>query len=112
MKYSIVIITKNNRQRLIRLLELINKNLKGYSDYEVIVVEATDDLTTFKDNILHIKIPLKDAGFSYQRNIGVERASGEFIIFIDDDIEITSEWFNEITKEIWVQFSLKEKMLI
>ncbi|MFN3550204.1 MAG: glycosyltransferase family 2 protein [Endomicrobiia bacterium] len=99
-KYSIVIISKNNREKLIRLLDLLDKSLKGNNNYEIVVVEAIDDLSDLNYDISHIKIPLKEAGFSYQRNIGVKNAKGDFVIFIDDDVEITKDWFKEITKPL------------
>lgn len=94
-----MIISKDNRKRLVKTL-LSLKELKSYDEYEIIVVEATDDAGDLEEDIVYIKIPLKDAGFSYQRNIGVERAQGEFIIFIDDDIEITKNWFEALTKPL------------
>ncbi|HOJ86262.1 MAG: glycosyltransferase family 2 protein [Elusimicrobiales bacterium] len=100
MKYSIIIITKDNREKLLRALESINKNLKTFKDFEIIVVEAGENLTDLAYTVKHIKLSLKDAGFSNQRNIGVNTALGEWVIFIDDDVEITDKWFFEITKKL------------
>ncbi len=99
-KYSIVIITSNKKDIL---LKCINK-LKEYEVDKfayIIVVEASDDEQLINiDEIKYIKIPISERGFSNQRNIGLENAKGEYVIFIDDDVEITKDWFKEITKPL------------
>lgn len=99
-KYSIIIITKDNRVKLFNALKSLDKYLKLFKNYEIIVVEAGENLTDLPYPVKHIKLSLKDAGFSNQRNVGVNAAEGEWIIFIDDDVEITDNWFFEITKKL------------
>lgn len=98
-KYSIVIISKENREKLKKTLEVLEKNLPVREDIEKVVVEAIDSSDVLDFEIKHIRVELSNAGFSTQRNIGVINSSGEYIIFIDDDIEITQDWFDNLTKE-------------
>jgi GT2 family glycosyltransferase len=98
MKYSIVIISKDNRKYLINCLENLIKNIP--KDTEIIVVEAGKNLENLPfGNVKHIKVSLyvHEAGFSNQRNIGVKNSNGEYIIFIDDDVEVTNNWFKNLT---------------
>jgi len=82
---------------LLNCLEHISRReLKGA---EVIVVEAADlPEPAEADAVKYLKIPSGEAGFSRQRNLGIKNASGEYIIFIDDDIEITDGWFDALTR--------------
>ncbi len=100
MKYSIIIISKDNRDYLTNGLESLLKSVP--KNLEIIIVEASDILEELSvdGNIKHIRIPKMEAGFSAQRNLGVKNATGEYIIFIDDDEEITNDWFENLTRVI------------
>lgn len=95
-KYSIVIITINKEN-----LKNCIKKLYEYKIHqlaEIIVVEATNNVEEINsENIKYIQIPLFQKGFSNQRNIGINNSSGAYIIFIDDDVEITENWFKILT---------------
>ncbi|MCS7151856.1 MAG: glycosyltransferase [Endomicrobia bacterium] len=100
-KYSIVIITSNGKKKVKRCIETLKK-YKVFDSAEVIIVDATDDegsLGIQQEKIKYIKVPLKEKGFSHQRNIGVVNSLTDYIIFIDDDIEITENWFKTLTEE-------------
>lgn len=97
-KYSIIIISKDNRKGLINCLEKLLKVIP--ENVEVIVVEAGDNLEKLSYNIKHIVVPAADAGFSNQRNIGVRASGSEYLIWIDDDEEPAENWFKELTKII------------
>lgn len=97
MKFSIVIISKDNRAILTNCLE---KLLEFVPSEVEVVVESGENISDLKYPVQHIKLPLLEAGYSNQRNIGVKNAGGDYIIFIDDDVEVTESWFYELTKEI------------
>ncbi|MGU9047066.1 glycosyltransferase family 2 protein [Clostridium perfringens] len=76
-----------------------------YSNYELILVDdgsekktsiLCDSLTDEKVQCFHIN----NHGVSYARNYGLERASGDYIIFVDSDdiisINLLSDLYNEI----------------
>lgn len=100
MKYSVVIITADRHKLLKNCLDkLFEYGVDKKA--EIVVVDAGEDdfLYDKKDYIKYIKIPVEEKGFSNQRNTGVKNSSGDYIIFIDDDIEIREGWFEDFTSE-------------
>lgn len=96
MKYSIVIISKDNRRMLLNCLRHLAAEVRGRA--EIVVVEAGADAAGLEaDGVRRLGLPLSEAGFSPQRNAGVKAASGDYIIFIDDDVEVPPGWFDAIT---------------
>ncbi len=92
-KISVVICTYNRAPILIQsILSLDNQQEMTEGDYEIIVVDdgSTDD-TAVKIRELKTRTPLryffKDwGGRSEARNLGIEKAKGEIIVFVDDDV--------------------------
>lgn len=99
MKYSIIIATINRS-------DLINKCIKSikeqeYKNYEIIVVDQSDDIKTKKivdkyENIKYIKI--KPNGLSNARNIGIMHSSGDYICLLDDDAEYSKNFLKNINE--------------
>jgi len=98
MNISIVIISKDRRERLKRILRQVED--EDLENSEIVVIEATQLNPMNDSKINYKKIPLSEAGFSYQRNLGVKEARGDYIVFIDDDVEITSSWFKNLIRII------------
>jgi len=100
MRYSIVIITADKHNILKNCLDRLFE-YEIDKKAEIIVVDASQNHFVYDkiNKIKYIKIAPEEKGFSNQRNIGVKNASGEFVIFIDDDVEITEDWFKKLTKE-------------
>lgn len=90
MKVSVVIPTLNREKELIDTIEKVL--VDQYLDFEVIVVDQTethlpdtaDRLSELKEKIELITEPVKS--LPHARNVGVAHASGEIILFVDDDI--------------------------
>lgn len=90
MKFSIIIPVYNVEKFLDRCLKSVFK--QNYKNYEVIIV---NDGSPDKSNIIinkYIKkdekfkvIDKKNGGISSARNAGIEKASGDYILFIDGD---------------------------
>lgn len=88
-KFSIVIPHKNTPELLQRLLDSIPQR----DDFEVIIVDdnSNPDIVNFKrfpgENRLntHILFTKEGKGAGYARNVGMEHARGEWIIFADAD---------------------------
>lgn len=99
MSISAVILTKNSERTLRRCLESVS-----FAD-ELIVIDdnSTDDTVNIaksvKAKIFEQKL---DGDFSKQRNLGISKASGEFVFFVDSDEFVSKELASEI------QSSLKE----
>lgn len=75
-----------------------------YIDYEIIIInDASIDTTksilcekySHKNNIIIINLN-KNQGVSYCRNIGIEKASGNYITFVDSDDYITSKMYSNM----------------
>jgi GT2 family glycosyltransferase len=99
MKYSFVIISKDRREWLKKVVEQV-KGLR-LPDSEVIVVEVVDAPQAWPDDsIRYVPVRMSEAGFSKQRNRGVSEAQGEYIIFVDDDVEVSEDWLKELLKPI------------
>ena len=96
-KISVIIPSCNRSSYLSRAIKsVINQN---YDNVEIIIINdaSTDDtkemVASFKyKNIVYIENKVR-MGANFCRNVGLKKASGEFISFLDDD-----DYFSEIDK--------------
>ncbi len=96
MFFSVVIPTYNRKpilEKCLRALESQQSNSQ-FSDYEVVVVDdgSTDGTVDWLnlEAFPHVKLFCQDhQGASAARNLGVEKAIGDTIIFIDSDLVVT-----------------------
>jgi GT2 family glycosyltransferase len=98
-KVSIVIPTKNNRKILERCLKSIKKN--NYNNYEIIIIDnnSDDEKTIAYLNKLPFKIIKfkKHFNFAAMNNLAVKETSGEYILFMNDDVAaLDKEWLSEM----------------
>lgn len=105
MRFSIIIPNYNSEQTIVKLLDSI-KN-QNYKDYEVVIV---DDMST--DNSVEViknyqglpinLIELKEKRYNGgTRNVGVENAKGDYILFADcDDWLFDNESLESLSKVI------------
>ncbi len=106
-KVSIIIPTKNNYEYIKRCLESVFE-ATNYPNFEVIIVDTgtTDDKTgelyeklqRAIDNIKIVKWQKKgDFNFSAACNFGAAGATGEYLLFLNDDIKvIDSHWLRDM----------------
>ncbi|WP_342596839.1 glycosyltransferase [Cyanobacterium aponinum UTEX 3222] len=102
MFFSVVIPTYNRLpilQKCLRALENQQFDTDLISDYEIVVVDdgSTDAtiswLDTKKANLPHVRLFTQNhRGAGAARNLGVENAVGEYIIFIDSDLVVTESF--------------------
>ena len=93
INYSIIICTYNQRSTLEKSLEKLRLQIKQPRHFEVIIADdcSTDDTQPFIKS-LRFPIFLKYCRSEYQsgraenRNRGIEKAVGEWLIFLDGDI--------------------------
>jgi len=104
MKISVVIPTYNRINSLKRVLNgLANQSFEN-ADLEVIVVSdgSTDGTNNYLLSIdtpfAHKSIIQKNAGVAAARNTGINAASGDLILFIDDDVVPTPQLLTEHVK--------------
>ncbi len=89
-KLSAVVITKNEEARIGRCLD----SLKGLADEIIIVDDAyTDKTVDIAKDKYRAKVIVNRSGgnFDRQRNLGIERALGEWILQLDTDEVVPAE---------------------
>lgn len=103
-KLSIVIPNKDHKEDLKRCIESIQTK-STYANYEIIVVEnnsVSQEILDYYGEIESDKIHVvkyEKPGFNYSAicNLGVKYATGEYIILLNNDIEvITVNWMEEL----------------
>lgn len=100
MKLSVITLTYNNLEYTKKFI----KSLYKYTDdFELIIVDngSTDGtveyLKTLRENVKLILNP-ENYGFSRGNNQGIEVAQGEYIGFLNNDILLYPNWFEECEK--------------
>jgi GT2 family glycosyltransferase len=89
---SIIIVTWNTANITLKCIKTIHKFLDKKIDYEIIVVDNASSDNTIellsKEKIKLIKNPL-NSGFAKGNNLGVKKATGEYLLFLNSDMEFT-----------------------
>lgn len=99
-KVSIIIPTRDHVELLKKCIDSI-KNLSTYKNYEIIIVNNNSEK---QETIEYIKsldclrIDYNDEfNFSKINNLAVRKASGEYLIFLNNDVEIiTGDWIESL----------------
>ena len=101
MRISVITTTKSKTKNIVRLA----KSLYPFYDklYEFIIVDAgTSDI--YELVIDSFKFPKIVDGIGSTRgggkNIGIKKATGDVIVFLDDDVEVTKDWLSELLKSL------------
>ncbi len=99
---SIIILNRNGLKHLKRLFKNFHENV-AYPAYEIIVVDngSTDESISYLNSLqndLPIKIIKnnKNKSFSEANNAAVNIANGEYILLLNNDVEPTFGWLNEM----------------
>jgi len=95
---TVQLCTYNRRNLLGRVLAaLFHQNL-GPDDYEIVLVDDGSNDGTYEEVLRQLRPPCafylvrqRNAGLARGRNVGIERARGEFILFMDDDVLATPD---------------------
>lgn len=102
MKLSIVIPVYNTEKYLKECLDSIISAIKN-DDVELIII---DDGSTDSSNLIYNnysfknlkKIKIENSGVSNARNIGINAASGDWIMFVDSDDTLSENWYKTLSK--------------
>lgn len=96
MKYSIIVPTYNEEGAIRQCLESIRNQKYDRSQFEIIVSDAnsTDQTQSIVKSLCDTIVSTKQRGIALGRNLGAARAKGEFIIFVDADATLQSEYLN------------------
>jgi len=96
-KISIIIITLDQVDALKRNLASIEQK-STYKNYEIIIVtnnhDESSEMRKFLETVKHtVCIYDEQYSFGAMNNFGASKAKGEFLLFLNDDVEvITSNW--------------------
>ena len=94
-KMSIVIPTYNGLSDLVKLIpQLINQ--KGFDSIEIVIIDSSSSDGTKEfiekfDLLTFITIEQKDFSHSYARNLGYEKSTGDYVLFLVQDALPESE---------------------
>jgi len=94
MNISILICSRSRRKELENLVKAINNTVSNHN-YEIVVVEETEASSGIK-GALYISHPIMNKGIPYARNLALKHASGEVIVFLDDDCQLKENWLDRL----------------
>lgn len=102
MKYSIIIPVYNAEGTLRRCLDSLVK--QAFSDYELLLINdgSTDGSDAicreYAERYPQIRYFAKEnGGVSSARNLGLEQAKGEYVLFVDSDDYVSENYFSVIS---------------
>ena len=101
-RVSIIIINRNGFQKLKTLMNSFSGHV-FYDNFEIIFIDnaSTDDsvayMQTWQEKY-RIKIirNTENMSFSAANNLGVRESSGEYVLFLNNDTEVTDGWLDEL----------------
>lgn len=103
LKMSLIICTKNRIDDMRRLFETID--IQSSIPEEIIIVDSSNNTDTenfikgIKNNFeSDIRYFHTEPGLTYQRNYGINQATGDVIFFTDDDGLFDKDYFLELIK--------------
>ena len=93
MNLSVVILTKNEEKNIKRCIKSVS-----FADEVIVVDDYSGDKTveTAKRMGARVLTNKLDQDFSFQRNYGLKKAKGKWVLFIDADEEVPNTLKNEI----------------
>lgn len=99
---SIIMLNRNGKHNLEVLMNSFKKH-KFYDNFEIICVDnaSTDDSVEYleswgNDFNIHIIRNSENMSFSAANNIGVSASKGEYLLFLNNDTEVTDGWLDEL----------------
>jgi len=101
MNISLVVTTKSNKNNIIRLVNSLLPVMKLL--HEVIFVDAgTPELeeTVHRLSLFPQIIDGTGSSRGEGKNIGIRKATGDVIVFLDDDTEVTNSWLPQLVRSI------------
>lgn len=100
---TIVVATYNRASYLTATLSSLSRVIQGLGKLEVIIInnnstDATEVVAlNHQDRLGSFKLVKEmNQGLSFARNRGVNEATGDVVVFLDDDVELDPEWLHEL----------------
>lgn len=100
MFYSVILPTFGRPDEVENFLESMTQ--QEVKEFEVIIVDGSPDeilhpvIDNFKNRLDLKYFHEKGLGASESRNLGCEKATGDFLVFIDSDCVVPADYFNKI----------------
>ena len=98
-KISIIMPVYNKEKYIKKAIEsILNQTFK---DWEMLIIDdgSTDDSLAvcriFEDPRIHV-ISTENSGVSHARNIGVDKAQGEYLTFVDGDYYLAADYLENL----------------
>lgn len=103
---SVIVSTKNEEKNIENLLQSVKK--QTYKNIEIILVDnnSTDRTKEIAKNFTK-KIYNKGPERSTQRNFGVKKAKGDYVLILDADMILTKKVVEECVKKIYLNKNIK-----
>jgi len=102
MNISVVIPTCDRKLNLLALLK--NLNDSTFPLHEVIIVDSGEEKLSAQEYSVFKKLQIQylcsEKSVCIQRNIGINKASAEWIFICDDDIEVPADYLQKLTAHI------------
>ncbi|MDX8388396.1 MAG: glycosyltransferase [Ghiorsea sp.] len=95
---SILVITRGRPKLLARVLSDLKKQ-QYQETFEIVVVEETDTPIA-PEGVIYVPHPMKNLGIAYARNLSVEHAQYDTLVFIDDDCRVAPDWLSKLVKPL------------
>ena len=103
-KIAVVIINYNGEKYLKKFLPSVVKfSDKKLSEIFIIDNNSSDGSINFiKKNYSKIKLIQNDKNYGYAKgyNIGLKKIKSEYIVLLNNDVEVTKNWLNPMCKEL------------
>jgi len=101
MRVSVITTTKSKTKNIVRLVQ----SLYPFYDklHEFIIVDAgTPDIYDITLDSFNFPKIVNGIGSTRGggKNTGIKKATGDVVIFLDDDVEVTKSWLSEFTKSL------------
>jgi GT2 family glycosyltransferase len=100
VRFSVVIPTKSRLEPLRRTLE--NLRAADPPADEVFVIDADEEssarpvVVEFQDSLPSVHYVHAEPSLTRQRNVGIDRASGDVVVFLDDDVLLPPDLFGKL----------------
>jgi len=94
MAVSVLVCTRDRRQMLdLVLSDLVTQQYDG--EVEIVVVEETDSPRS-PEGVTYVPHPMRNKGIAFARNLAIEHASHELLVFVDDDCRVEPSWLLQL----------------
>lgn len=103
--YSIIIPVYNAESTMHRCLDSLTN--QRFSDYEILLINdgSTDNSDAICREYADVNskicyVSKENGGVSSARNLGLEQAKGEYVLFVDSDDYVSEDYFDVINQEL------------